>query len=167
MQHWNQQLWVCLHLTQTNFCDQFFTLMNVTLLHHLLQIWFCSHTVFINFCAVFDVVNHSQLNTVLKAHCCSFSIQNLLQSLMTYSLWLCVLINKKQLIWFDWTCDLLQRSPFFLLLFNLYINDFMWQLNLSDLTAVFTVYFYVNNKIMLKKICRKMQQTLDCLKTWC
>ena len=86
MQCWDQQLWICLHLTQTDFCDQFFMLINVILLHLLLQIQFCSHAVFVNFCVVFDVINHDWLNTVLKPCRCSFLIQSLLWLLMTCDL---------------------------------------------------------------------------------
>jgi hypothetical protein len=116
--------------------------------HTLLSSKTKSTALFLDFKSAFDVINYQRLDQKLQQKKCPRGLQILLQSLMFINLKSRVLINSQVTPWFTRSRRVLQGSLLSPWLFNLFIDNLLFKVNIGILETPLC-FFYADNGVIL------------------
>jgi hypothetical protein len=116
--------------------------------HILLSSKVRSTVLFLDFKSAFDVIDHQQLDAKLSAKGCPPMIRMLIGNLMFLDLKSRILINGKVTNWFSRSYSVLQGSPLSPWLFNLFVDDLLYQVN-TQAPGIPLCLFYTDNGVIL------------------
>ena len=159
------QPWAQLHPAQAGFRRSYSTLSNAAVVHGLLASKARSTAVFLDLKSAFDVVDHGRLDAKLAARGCPEWIRRLIQSLMFVHLESRLLINQQVTPWFSRSQGVLQGSPLSPWLFNLFIDDLLWELN-ADALKLPICLFYADDGVLLADAETDLEEKLGMIEQW-
>ena len=137
-----------LHPTQAGFRAGYSTTTNAALLHILLERRQIEGVVFLDFRAAFDVLDHTILRRILFQRGCPADVLAVVDSLCWDSLSSRVVANRKTSAWFPRTRGVVQGSPLSPLLFNIFVDGLLVELN-EDTTDIPRALFYADDGTIL------------------
>ena len=137
-----------LHPTQAGFRAGYSTTTNAALLHLLLERRLIEGVVFLDFRAAFDVLDHTILRRVLSERGCLPDVLKLIDGLCFDSLSSRVVANRKASAYFPRTRGVVQGSPLSPLLFNIFVDRLLIELN-EGTTDIPRALFYADDGTIL------------------
>lgn len=159
------QPWAQFHPAQAGFRRSYSTYSNAAVVHALLSSKARSTAVFLDFKSAFDVVDHTRLDAKLAARGCPPSLRRLIQNLMFVHLRSRILINGQITEWFPRSCGVLQGSPFSPWLFNVFVDDLLYQVN--DLGPGPPIcLFYADDGVIIVNSRTDLQEKLRVVEEW-
>jgi hypothetical protein len=159
------QSWAKLHPGQAGFRRDYSTYGNAAVVHSLLASKARSTIVFLDFKSAFDVINHQLLYDKLAARGCPPLLLSLVESLMLTHLTSRLLINGQVTDWFDRTCGVLQGSPLSPWLFNLFVDDLLFKVNMG-IAGIPICLFYADDGAIVTHSNINLQQKLEMVEDW-
>lgn len=153
------QCWTALHPAQAGFRAGYSVETNAALVHHALSSGRARVAVFIDIKSAFDVVDHSILVDMLDRRLCARPVLRLLVSLTMADVDSRVLVNGRVSAPFRRTRGLLQGSPLSPLLFNVYIDGLVRELN-GDEEDEDLALFYADDGVVLASSFEVAQELL-------
>lgn len=106
-----------------------------------------SPVAFLEFKLVFDVLDCQKLYDKLVARGFLAIVLSLVQSLIFEDVRARLLINSQVSAWFDWTCGVFQGSPISPWLFNLFIDDLLYEVN-AGIVGIPICLFYADDAVI-------------------
>jgi hypothetical protein len=159
------QAWARLHLAQAGFRRSYSTYTNAAIVHALLSSRARSTVVFLDFKSAFDVVEYSRLDAKLAARGCPTVLRSLLQSLMFTHLESRILINGTVTNWFPRSRGVLQGSPLSPWLFNLFVDDLLYEVN-EGVSGIPICLFYADDGVIITNSKVDIHQKLRKVEDW-
>jgi hypothetical protein len=159
------QPWAKLHPAQAGFRRSYSTYSNAAVVHMLLSSKVRSTVLFLDFKSAFDVIDHQRLDAKLSAKGCPQVIRTLIGNLMFLDLKSRILINGKMTNWFSRSCGVLQGSPLSPWLFNLFVDDLLYQVN-AQAPGIPLCLFYADDGVILTHANMDLAPLLRIVEEW-
>lgn len=144
----HSQAWASVHPAQAGFRRSYSTYTNAAIVHTLLRSRARSTVVFLDFKSAFDVLDHQLLDKKLSQRRCPPAVHSIIRHLMFNKLRSRLLINGQTTEWFPRTCGVLQGSPLSPWLFNLFIDDLLYEVN-EGIQGVPICLFYADDGVII------------------
>lgn len=157
--------WARLHPGQAGFRSHYATCMNAAVVHHLLSSRLRSTAIFLDFRSAFDVVSHSKLSAILEQRGCPALMRSLINSLMFTGVRSRVLANGQASKWFLRTRGVLQGSPLSPILFNIFLDSLLVEVN-GDYPRIPICLFYADDGCLVLHSSIDAQKVLDQVYEW-
>jgi hypothetical protein len=159
------QPWAQFHPAQAGFRRSYSTYSNAAVVHALLSSKARSTAVFLDFKSAFDVVDHTRLDLKLAARGCPPPLRRLIQNLMFVHLRSRILINGQITEWFPRSCGVLQGSPFSPWLFNIFVDDLLYEVN-ALATGPPICLFYADDGVIIAHSKTDLGKVLHIVEEW-
>jgi hypothetical protein len=159
------QPWARLHPAQAGFRRSYSTYSNAAVVHALLSSKSRSTALFLDFKSAFDVVDHQRLDAKLAGKGCPETIRSLIQNLMFRHLKSRILINGRVTDWFPRSRGALQGSPLSPWLFNLFVDDLLYQVN-EHAPGIPLCLFYADDGVIVTDSKTNLAQLLRIVEDW-
>lgn len=159
------QPWAQLHPAQAGFRRGHSTYTNAAIVHALLSSKARSTVVFLDFKSAFDVVDHDRLDAKLAMKGCPTVLRPLIRSLMFVHLESRILINGMVTDWFPRSRGVLQGSPLSPWLFNLFIDDLLYEVN-AGVPGFPICFFYADDGTVITDSKVDIHQKLRTIECW-
>jgi len=160
-----RQPWAKLHPAQAGFRRSYSTYSNAAVVHMLLTSKTRSTALFLDFKAAFDVVDHQRLDGKLARRGCPQVVRSLIQSLMFQGLKSRILINGRMTEWFGRSRGVLQGSPLSPWLWNLFVDDLLYQVN-RQYPGLPLCLFYADDGVILASRQHDLVKLLRIVEDW-
>ena len=157
--------WAQFHPAQAGFRRSYSTYTNAAVVHSLLVSKARSAVVFLDFKSAFDVLDHRRLDAKLAARDCPVRVRRLIQSLMFTDQKSRLLINGQISDWFPRSCSVLQGSPLSPWLFNLFIDDLLYEVN-AGISGVPICLFYADDGAIITNSQVDLAEKLKMVEEW-
>ena len=154
-----------LHPAQAGFRSDYSTLTHAAVVHIALEQRLCAGAIFLDFSAAFDMVNHTLLDAALMRRECPRRLLEVLRALRT-GLTSRVLANGGASPWFERTRGVLQGSPLSPLLWNILVDDLLYDLNPTN-SRLPKGLFYADDGALLYSHPDEIRGLLGCIWRWC